>query len=73
MAFKWTAKHVRGAAASKVINLGAETQSVLVRARWADYRTFLKYYFKRCVYSNTPADPKDRSVEALLRYPGNRV
>ncbi len=40
----FTAHSFRGAAASKVVNLGGSLSRVLSRARWASEATFRKHY-----------------------------
>jgi len=44
--YKWTAKSIRGAASSKVVNMGNDSNRVLFRARWGAANTFIQYYKK---------------------------
>jgi CRISPR/Cas system CMR-associated protein Cmr1 (group 7 of RAMP superfamily) len=69
----FTAHSIRGASSSKCKNLGAPSDSICIRARWASEATFLKHYFKKCVYANLQPNYHTASLEFLMRVDARRV
>jgi len=63
----FTAHSFRGAAASKVVNLGGSLPLVLARARWAGESTFRKHYWKAKVYRQHSTTNRHIAIEFILR------
>jgi len=73
--FTWKAHGVRGASASKCVNLVHSSRTaVCIRARWATEQTFNESYFIPCHYKESEnQDLRLSSLEYLLRFNGTRL
>jgi hypothetical protein len=69
----WGTHSTRGATSSKCYNLRAPLDWIILRARWANEQTFLKSYFKKCIYTNVPRNVQDMTLEQLLRFEARRA
>ena len=63
----FTAHSLRGASASKVVNLGGPLPLVLSRARWAGESTFRKHYWKPKAYKEHSIILRHLALEFILR------
>jgi hypothetical protein len=64
---------LRGAAPSKVVNLGGDERLVLQQARWTSAATFHKSYYRKCVYSNPDPKYKEYPLTYLVRLDAKKL
>ena len=63
----WTPHDLRGAVASKLMNLQAGEERVLQLGRWKSRNTFNKHYYKRAFYAEAKASNSNVPLRYLLR------
>ena len=64
---RFKAHSIRGAAASKLLNLGMSDGKICVRARWKNRNTFYKHYVRDVLYLETDASNCNKTHSELLR------
>jgi hypothetical protein len=69
----WTPHALRGASASKCINLGLDTERVLSHGRWANMATLKKSYFRPDFFCESSSDNLHLPIWRALRLPVRRV
>ena len=70
---QWTAHSARGAAVSKLINLGVDSARWASYGRWASNQTGVNHYLKKVVYQNVPRNIRDWEIVDVLRYKAERI
>ena len=63
----WTPHDLRGAVASKLMNMQAGDQRVLQLGRWKSRKTFDNHYFKRTFYKEAKPSNSNTPLCVLLR------
>ena len=69
----WTGHATRGAAVSKLFNMGVDSARWAVYGRWASNQTAVETYLKRVVYQNVPKDIREWKIVDVLRYNAKRI
>lgn len=63
----WKTHSIRGAAASKCINMGVKWQRVLDHGRWASAATFKRHYLRLQFYAESSTEHEDWPIWKILR------
>jgi hypothetical protein len=65
----WTPHSLRGASASKCINLGLDQKRVLDHGRWTSFQTFRKHYLRTDFFKESSSSNCNLPIWKALRTP----